>query len=108
MHLLILPASLACPCLGCCAQGAPGQGGRASPGSPGGLPGVIGRKLPGLELGGAGEAMGGLLAAGSMPFGLAPVDHALNLALLDSAFANVPQPRDSERPKTYTPVSGIR
>jgi len=52
-----------------------------------------------------GEGMGGLLAAGSMPFGMAAVDHGLNLALLDSAFANVPQPRDSERPKTYTPVS---
>jgi hypothetical protein len=39
-----------------------------------------------------------------MPFGAGQVDSALNLALLDSSFANVPQPRDSERPKMYTPV----
>lgn len=59
--------------------------------------GVIGRRN-GVELGAIGDNFSGP----SVSSGGAR-DHLYNLQMLDAALSKIPQPKDSERPRTYTP-----
>jgi len=60
--------------------------------------GVIGRRN-GVELGAIGDSFG----ASSVNSG-GVRDQLYNLQMLEAAHFRMPQPRDSERPRTYTPV----
>lgn len=60
--------------------------------------GVIGRRN-GVELGAIGDNFSGpSVSSGGLR------DHLYNLQMLDAALSKIPQPKDSERPRTYTPV----
>ena len=57
---------------------------------------------------GAGAAAAAAGGGGmGVPGGAGGVNHALNLALLEASVRNMPQTKDSDRPKAYTPVSGL-
>lgn len=74
----------------------PGQ--PLQPGQPSGGLGVIGRRSV-SDLGAIGDNLGGSsMTTGGMH------DQFYNLQMLEAAFYKLPQPKDSERPRSYTPV----
>lgn len=74
----------------------PGQ--PLQPTQPSGGLGVIGRRSV-SDLGAIGESLSGpAMNSGPMH------DHMYNLQMLESAYYKLPQPRDSERARNYTPV----
>ena len=74
----------------------PGQ--PLQPGQPSGSLGVIGRRSV-SDLGAIGDSLGGSsMATGGMH------DQFYNLQMLEAAYYKLPQPKDSERPRSYTPV----
>lgn len=65
---------------------------------PSGNLGVIGRRT-GADLGAIGDNFGGpSVNSGGMR------DLLYNLQMLEAAYYKLPQPKDSDRPRTYTPV----
>ncbi|XP_022932789.1 CCR4-NOT transcription complex subunit 3-like isoform X1 [Cucurbita moschata] len=73
----------------------PGQ--PLQPGQPSGSLGVIGRRSV-SDLGAIGDSLGGSsMATGGMH------DQFYNLQMLEAAYYKLPQPKDSERPRSYTP-----
>lgn len=63
--------------------------------------GVIGRRSA-LDLGAIGDNISSLAGNSGVMH-----DQMYNLQMLESAYYKLPQPRDSERPKTYVPVRNI-
>lgn len=62
--------------------------------------GVIGRRSV-SDLGAIGDNLSGSTNSGGMH------DQIYNLQMLEAAYFKIPQPKDSERPRSYTPVWGF-
>ena len=73
----------------------PGQ--PLQPTQPSGSLGVIGRRSV-SDLGAIGDSISGTPNSGGMH------DRLYNLQMLEAAYYKLPQPKDSERARSYTPV----